>query len=587
MPTSAPPPVVPGGNNSAATIAAANAGSVAAAAAANAKNSVTVPSSSTSSTAAPLLTTSSASRATTANNVATLNNAVQNAAVSNSYASNASGPASPSNPVASQQPGGASDNLNAPATTTTAPASTSTTTAPAATTSTPAATYTPPAGATQTTLPNGATGYYNQSNDTMTDANGNPLTYSQQAGGWIDPTTGGAPVAGSSSSSSTSGGAAPGATESPASIAAAVSSSGLSPSMQTLYQSTLTQQANEQAQAFATLQSAQATLANDPAATQAINAIYAQYQTLIDQMNQKNQQVLGKASASVGAFGGLGVMSQGFLSDEADDASQRIATLVSEQNSAVLAAQASYGKEDLDAFNTAMDNYNKTIDSMNTALSDLSDAVDKQVTEQQAQQRLDLDTQTAQVTNDGKIATANAGQIASALTAQGVDLGSYDYSSLAQTLGISDPTTLGSAVIAAQQASAKADLDTANTQDEMQDRDITTADSQATTAATIQKDAFDEANTKTTPADFYSYANNLVTGTNPATGKPYTDGSGVPYADSNGFITPSGWKNLLSLATTNGVSQADLFSEYSNKLYASKADSYQLTPEQITELDPN
>lgn len=518
------------------------------------------------SQSAPLLSTSSASRATTANNVATLNGAINNAAVSN-----AKGAASPVNPIPTST--GVQDGPNLPAKTasTTTPANTSIAVTTPAPTTTPTV-YTPPAGSTQTTLPSGVTGYYNQANDTMTDAKGNPLTYSTSVGAWIDPSTGAPPVASISANSNSNSGSG-GLSDS--AIASAVSA--LPPSMQAAYTANLTQQQSEQNYAYQTLQAAQATLANDPAATAAVNAIYAKYQTLIDQMNQKNKQVLGQSSSAVGAFGGLGVMSQGFLSDEADQASARISDLVSEQNAAVLAAQASYGKEDLDAFNTAMENYNKTIDSMNTALSDLSNAVDKQVTEQQAQQRLDLDTQTAQVTNDGKLATANAGQIASALTAQGVDLGSYDYSSLAQTLGISDPTTLGSAVIAAQQASAKANLDTANTQDEMQDRDITTSDDEAKTAKELAAPSGTEADR--TQSAIAAGQSNFVLGAKLP--------DGTPIIDSSGYATPTAWKQLIAQAPANGLTRQQFIDNYSQYIYTKNGEisaAYGLTPAEVKKI---
>lgn len=515
------------------------------------------------SQSAPLLVTSGASRATTANNVATLNNAVNNAAVSNATPVKTTTPAtSTTTPNQTAQPAAAS---------TAAPA----TNAAPVTTASPATPYTPPAGSTQTSLPGGGTGYYNQSTDTMTDANGKPLTFSQQTGSWIDPTTGMPPAATSSvSSTGQTGATAPGGS-SDAAIDSAVSA--LPPSMQGLYQSTLTQQQSQQNYAYQTLQAAQATLANDPAATQAINAIYAKYQTLIDQMNQKNKQVLGSASSSVGAFGGLGVMSQGFLSDEADQASSRISALVSEQNAAVLQAQAAYGKEDLDAFNAAMDNYNKTIAGMNTALSNLSSAVDKQITEQQASQRLALDTQTAQVTNDGKVATANAAQIASQLKASGVDLGSYDYTALAKQLGITDPTTLGSAVMAASQTSDKNDLDTANVKDEISNRDTQTSLDIAKTNKELSAPSGTAADRL--QSSISAGQSNFVSGAKLP--------DGTPIIDSSGYATPLAWKQLIAQAPANGLTRQQFIDNYSQYIYTKKGEvsaAYGLTPAEVKKI---
>lgn len=503
----------------------------------------------------PLLSTSSISRATTANNVATLNGAV-----ANSYASNAQGPATPANPVASVQPGGASDNMLKPATTTT-PAPVASTTA-----------YTPPTGTTQTTLPGGATGYYNQANDTMTDANGNPLTYSQQAGGWIDPTTGVAPTATASSGGTDNANVDP--STDPA-VASAVS--GLPPSLQSLYASNLSALQSQQDNAKSVLAQAQATLANDPAAQAAIASIGAKYDQLIQAMTAKNAQVLGQAKSSTAAFGGLGVMSTSFLSNQMDAATQRISALTTEKNNAILAAQAAYGKEDLDAFNTAMSNYNDTIDKMNSALMDLNTAAEKAVSDQQAQQKLDMDAQTAQVTNDTKVSTANASYIAAQLAASGTDPSSYDYTALAKQLGISDPAMLASAVISATQDTTKANLDNANTADEINTRDITTADDQAKTAKTLATPSGTVADRLQT--SIAAGQNNFVAGA--------TTSDGTPVIDENGFATPTAWKQLIAQAPANGMTRQQFIDNYSQYIYTKSGSisaAYGLTPAEVKKI---
>jgi len=438
----------------------------------------------------PLLTTSSASRSTTANNVSTINGAVSNAAAGNANA-------------------GTTTPTTLPPGTSVTPATSTTPATGSTTTPAPTTTYTPPAGATETTLPGGATGYYTAATGTtpesMTDAQGNPLQYSNAVGTWIDPATGAPPATASSSSSipgSTGGATAADGTISPTvqsigDITASLASTGLAPSLQSLYANNIQQQQQQQAQAYQTLEQAKATLANDPAALAAVAAINAKYQVLIDAMNLKNTQVLGKASNSVAAFGGLGTMSTNFMSDQMDAASSRIATIVSEQQNAVLTAQSAYGKEDLAAFNTAMTAYQKTITDMNTSLIALNTATDKQVTQTQAQAKIDLSTQNDQVANDVKTSTANAGSVYSYLVANGIDLSKPDALATpdavallqqeATAMGISDWNSLSGEVAKyALTANNDASLATSRTA-ATADRAQTTNDTNLKTQYTINK----------------------------------------------------------------------------------------------------
>lgn len=489
--------------------------------------------------AAPLITTSSSSRSVVANNVATLNGAINNVA-----ASNAQGPASPSNPIAT--PTGKTDGPTAPVTNT-----------PVAKTNTAATAYTPPATATQTQLPGGATGYYTPANgstpESMTDSNGNPLTYSQSVGGWIDPTTGQAPVA-----SSTSG--ANGTTTDTNSSDVNSAVSGLPPSLQKLYADNLTNLQGQQTYAKSVLAQAQATLTNDPAATAAIAAIGAKYDILINAMNLKNTQVLGQAKSSTAAFGGLGVMSTNFLSDQMDAATSRIATLTTEKTNAMIAAQAAYGKEDLDAFNTAMDNYNKTITDMNTTLMDLNDAADKAVTQQQAAARLALDTNNAQVSNDQKQSSNIAQALATQLSAAGIDPGSYDYSSIAKAHGITDPAVLAAAVQSQITSNAKDALTAANTQDEIANRDTNTQ-------IAIAKANKDLATPSGTEAD-RTQASITAGQSNFTPGAKLPDGT--PVIDDHGYATPAAWKTLIASAPANGLTRQQFIDNYGQYIYIGK-----------------
>ena len=251
--------------------------------------------------------------------------------------------------------------------------------------------------------------------------------------------------------------------------------SGLPPSMQALYKSNLQAITDQQTQAKSVLAQASATLQNDPAATAAIAAIGVKFDELITQMGKKNEQILGKAGSAVGAFGGLGVMSQSFLSNEMDQATQRIASLTTAKQNAMLAAQAAYNSKNLAAFNAATSAYNKTISDMSTAISQLNTATSKAITEAQAQSRLENTLSNSQISNDLKNAKGVGASIAEKLAAAGVtDLAGYDYTDLAQQLGINDPEILASAVQTAGAASAKADLAATNVQNQMDNRDAGT-----------------------------------------------------------------------------------------------------------------
>lgn len=351
---------------------------------------------------------------------------------------------------------------------------------------------------------------------------------------------------------------------------------GIPKSLQGLYISNLQNAQTEQTAAYQTLQEATALKNNDPAIAQAVASITASYQTLIDAQNKKNAQLLGRASASVGAFGGLGVMSQSFMSDEMNTASENIADLTGKMQTAILNSQSAIEKEDLTSFNDAMASYKTANSNMTTAIQDLMTAAKDQVTETQAQQKIDNAAANAQVANDLKNAKGVAAQVAATLAAAGADPTSYDFTDLAQQYGISDPDILASAVQTAAAANTKAGLANSNTQSEITDRDSNAADTTAKTNATLTKDA---AAPKLTAAQAksgtISYINSILS-------KKAADGT--PYTAEGGFITPAGWKNILSIGAANGVSSATLFEEYSNKLFPASSADYELTPEQQAEV---
>lgn len=63
-----------------------------------------------------------------------------------------------------------------------------------------------------------------------------------------------------------------------------------------------------------------------------------------------------------------------------------------------------------------------------------------------------------------------------------------------------------------------------------------------------------------------------------------SDENGTPYVDSNGYFTPEGFKSIVQNAAEDGLSRADILSEYGDKIYGPSASKYGLTPKEKTDL---
>lgn len=153
-------------------------------------------------------------------------------------------------------------------------------------------------------------------------------------------------------------------------------------SLQALDQSATTAQAN-----ITSLQNA--TYQNDPATQAMIASITAKYTQQIQLMQAQNAQVIGRANSAVGSFGGLGVMSQTFLSDEQSQATQRVQNLQNEEQNLILQAQTAFQTNNTKALNDAMTQYDTINQQKLAALNDLNTATDNQIAQQQKQQELD------------------------------------------------------------------------------------------------------------------------------------------------------------------------------------------------------
>lgn len=389
-----------------------------------------------------VIATSGASRAATTSNINTLQEALNNVPP-------------PAGAPGSSTNGGANAQQNTSTGTSAAPSS--------------GPSYTAPPSAQQVSLPGGGTGYYTPANDTtpesMTDGSGKPLTYSQAVGGWIDPSTGAAPTATPAPDNSSDG----------SSDTNTSAVSGLPPGLQSLAKQNLDNLDNQYDAAQAAVTAAAGNLANDPALASAISSIQAQYKVLYDAMGLKNQQVLGRASAEVGAFGGLGVMNQSFLSNQMDLAQGRLSDIISKEQAAIINAKAAYQKGDVAALDAATTQLKNAQAAKSSAVQDLLTATNNAVKTAQAQAKIDQTATNSQITNDIKNAKGVADSLAAKLAAAGItDLSSYDYTDIAQQLGINSPEILAAAVQAAGAAAVKANLDNANVADQIANRDAGT-----------------------------------------------------------------------------------------------------------------
>lgn len=256
------------------------------------------------------------------------------------------------------------------------------------------------------------------------------------------------------------------------------------PALAAQYKGALDNLDGQAADAKAQIQAAKDTLANDPAASAAIDAITQKYDVLINAMKAKNAQVLGKASTSVSAFGGLGQMSQNFLSAEQDRASQRVADLVSQEQGLILKAQIAYKNSDVKALNAAMTAYDRANSDKLSAINKLLTETDKQVKAVQDQQKIDAAAAKQQVATDISKSTNLGTGIAKNIADSGItDQEQIDQyiASVAQEYGISNADILKNAVAKAQAAAAKDALSAKNTESIINKRNQPKAPSSKTT----------------------------------------------------------------------------------------------------------
>ena len=254
---------------------------------------------------------------------------------------------------------------------------------------------------------------------------------------------------------------------------------GIDPTLAAQYKTSLTNLDTQIATAKQTMDDAKATLADDPAAQNAIDQIKAKYDVLIKAMQDKNAILLGSQKTNAARSGSLqyaNEMNDNFMSNEMDRANQRVADLITTETQLTLKATQAYKTGDLKAFNDATTAYDKANKDKMDAITKLLDETDKAVKTQQAQAKIDAASVKQQTSDDIRVSTSLATGIADAIKNSGItdpkQIDAY-IEEMGTKSGISNLDILKSAVTKAQQASEKADLAATNTQSIINKRNTT------------------------------------------------------------------------------------------------------------------
>jgi len=78
-------------------------------------------------------------------------------------------------------------------------------------------------------------------------------------------------------------------------------------------------------------------------------------------------------------------------------------------------------------------------------------------------------------------------------------------------------------------------------------------------------------------SDFLAALNSAMSDTNAKI-------NGAPVIDANGFLTPAGYRQLVSKAFENGISKSEFLSQYSDKFYKDNLDAYGLTDKEKSQV---
>lgn len=194
---------------------------------------------------------------------------------------------------------------------------------------------------------------------------------------------------GAQKTNDTSGGGAAKTSSPTDTSSGSIATPGLDPALSKAYNDSIDAMTKQLNSAQSTLDAAKATAANDPALQAALDSISNKYNALIADMQNKNKIMLGNANTSMAAFGGLGPMSQSFLSDQSQRASDRVAQLQMEEDNLKLQTKVAYDQKNAKAVTDAQAEYDRVNLEKTNAIKDLLKAVSDQQKQTQDAERAD------------------------------------------------------------------------------------------------------------------------------------------------------------------------------------------------------
>lgn len=290
-------------------------------------------------------------------------------------------------------------------------------------------------------------------------------------------------------------------------------------------------------QAKSTLDAAQANLNNDPALSSAIDAIRLKYGQLIDAMKQKNLLVAGSNkinSSRTGMSQYANEMDTNFMSDEMDQASQRVADLVTQQSVLITKTVAAFKDGDVKALNNAQEAYDKAnkdkVDAINKLLVE-SDKVAKAKVAELKQAKTDAKQE---ITDNIRVSTSIANTVAEQIANSGIkDQKQIDafLQDMAESNGITNIDVLKSAVLKAQQTQARQNVLNKNTNDIIAKRDQKSTSTKGVTT----KGGGTDGGFKYSSDDVSAYANLLNQGGQSPTGQVYNGRGEDKYVDPGAY----------------------------------------------------
>lgn len=212
------------------------------------------------------------------------------------------------------------------------------------------------------------------------------------------------------------------------------------------------------------MDAAAATLNDDPAAQAAAENIKRQFDVLIQQMKDKNNILIGsygKNSARSGMLQYANEMDTDFKSMEFDKATARVTDLLQKELDAINKSNAAYKSGNVKALDAATKEYQKTLEDKQKAIMDLNKSINDAVKLGNDEAKAAAAQAKQQITDDIRVSTALGSNIADAILKTGIkDEAKIDeyIANMAEEAGIENVEILKSAVIKAQQALKKTNL---------------------------------------------------------------------------------------------------------------------------------